>query len=326
MFDLAGPIGDPVGEPGGASSVHPWSMWRYRRNLPRGMSGSAWEKTTLGEGMTPLVELRPGVLAKMEQVSPTGSFKDRGAAVIISLAASAGERVAVADSSGNAGKAVAAYAARAGMRAEIFVPAGTPATKTAAAKAFGATVTEVDGDREAAARAAAGRVEAGGAWYASHVYQAAFVHGVKTIAFELFEQLRGRVPGSVVVPAGNGSLVQGLWLGFAEIARFHATGMPRLVACQSDRFASLAGRPPSGAATAAAGIAIARPPRLGQVRGALLASSGLVVTVTEDEILEAQGVLSRMGVTVEPTAATGWAALHRAGPLPEPVAVVLTGR
>ena len=321
MFDLAGPVGDPVAEPDEV-----WSMWRYRRSLPAAVSGSVWEKTTLGEGMTPLVELRPGVLAKLEQVSPTGSFKDRGAAVIISLAAAAGEQVAVADSSGNAGKAVAAYAARSGLRAEIFVPAGTPAAKTSSARASGATVIEVDGDREAAARAAVERVQAGGGWYASHVHQAAFVHGVKTIAFELFEQLQGRVPGCVIVPAGNGSLVQGLWLGFAELARFHPTGMPQIVACQSDRFATLAWRAPSGVATAAAGIAIARPPRLGPVRGALLASMGLVVAAAEEEMLAAQGELSRMGVSVEATSAAAWAALGQLERLPEPVVVVLTGR
>jgi threonine synthase len=321
MFDLAGPVGDPLAD------LDPvWSMWRYRRSLPEAQSGTTWEKTTLGEGMTPLVGLRPGLLAKLEQVSPTGSFKDRGAALIVSLAAGAGERVAVADSSGNAGKAVAAYAARAGMRAEIFVPAGTPAAKTSAAVASGATVIEVGGGREAAAGAAMRRVEAGGAWYASHVYQAAFVHGVKTLAFELFEQLGGRVPGSVVVPVGNGSLVQGLWLGFSEIARFHRTAMPELVACQSDRFALLAGCPPSGEPTAAAGIAIAKPPRLGQVRAALVASSGRVVAVGEDSVLEAQEALGGVGLPVEPTAAVAWAALERAGPLSEPVVVVLTGR
>lgn len=321
MFDLAAPGVDPLAGLGG-----PWSMWRYRSSLPIGASAKEGEEVTLGEGVTPLVEMRPGLLAKMEQYSPTGSFKDRGASVMISLAAGAGETTAVADSSGNAGKAVAAYAARAGMKAEIFVPAGTPAAKTVAARANGATVMEVDGDRTAAARAAAQRLESADAWYASHVYQASFVHGIKTLAFEIFEQLGGRTPGAVLVPAGNGSLVQGLWLGFAELARFHRSGMPRVIACQSDRFAVLAGHPPTGEPTSAAGIAIARPPRGGQVRAAMLASSGSAVTVTEDAILDAQDELQRLGVAVEPTAAVAWAALAPAGPLPQPVVVVLTGR
>ena len=301
-------------------------MWRYHRNLPPTLTDAAAGTTSLGEGMTPLVELEAGVLAKMEQVSPTGSFKDRGAAVMMSLAAAAGEKTAVADSSGNAGKAVAAYAARAGMSAEIYVPAGTPAAKTEAARASGANVVEVEGGREAAATAAAERVEAGGAWYASHVYQASFVHGVKTLAFELFEQLGGRAPGSVLVPAGNGSLVQGVWLGFSELSRFHDTAVPRIVACQSERFAVLAGRPPRGGATAAAGIAISSPPRLGQVRAALMASSGTVVCTPEEPVVRARDDLAGLGVAVEPTGAVAWACLRLAGDLPEPVVVVLTGR
>ena len=321
MFDLAAALGDPLADAGAS-----WSMWRYLNSLPAAGSETLWESTTLGEGMTPLVELRPGVLAKMEQVSPTGSFKDRGAAVMLSLAAAAGERTVVADSSGNAGKAVAAYAARVGIAAEIFVPARTPPAKTASARANGAKVVEVDGGREAAAGAAVKRLEAGGAWYASHVFQASFVHGVKTIAYELFEQLGGRAPGTVLVPAGNGTLVQGLWLGFSELIQFHGCARPRIVACQSERFPVLAGGVPTGEPTLASGIAISKPPRLGQVRAALVASSGTVVRVGEEAILEAQVSLSRLGVAVEPTGATAWAALPVAGQLPGPVVVVLSGR
>lgn len=301
-------------------------MWRYRRSLPDAGTELPWEKTTLGEGMTPLVELAPGVLAKMEQVSPTGSFKDRGAAVMVALAAGAGERTAVADSSGNAGKAVAVYAARAGLGAEIFVPAGTPEAKISVAKASGATVVEVEGDRQAVARAAISRVRGEGGWYASHVYQGSFVHGVKTMAFEIFEQLGGRSPGAVVVPAGNGTLVQGMWLGFSELSAFHGGPVPELVAVQPEQFAALAGRPPGGRPTVATGIAIAEPARLGQVRAALVGSSGRVVCISDEAILAAQEDLGHMGVVVEPTAAASWAGSRATGPLRQPVVVVLTGR
>lgn len=321
MFDLVGPRHDPVDGPGRC-----WSMWRYRRSLPEPASGLAWEKTTLGEGMTPLVEVVPGVLAKLEYVSPTGSFKDRGAAMMLALAAAAGRRTVVADSSGNAGKAVAVYAAKAGMSAEVFVPAGTPEVKTSVARASGALVIEVEGGREATARAAMRRVEEGGGWYASHVYQASFVHGVKTIAFEIFEQLAGRAPGTVVVPAGNGTLVQGTWLGFSELRAFHGGRLPQLVAVQSDRFAALAGASPSGDPTVASGIAIDKPARLEQVRAALMASGGRVVSVPEDAIVAAGATLARAGLLVEPTAAAAWAGFARSAALPEPVVVVLSGR
>lgn len=301
-------------------------MWRYRGSLPQTASGPAWEQTTLGEGMTPLVGVAPGVLAKLEYVSPTGSFKDRGAALMLALASAAGRRAVVADSSGNAGKAVALYAAKAGMSAEVFVPAGTPETKTSVARASGAVVVEVDGGREAAARAAMRRVGETGGWYASHVFQASFVHGVKTIAFEIFEQLGGRAPGAVVVPAGNGTLVQGMWLGFSELAAFHGGRVPQLVAVQSDRFAALAGVAPSGGPTVASGIAIPRPARIEQVRAALMASGGRVVSVADESIEAAGRTLARTGLVVEPTAASSWAGFEASEALPRPVVVVLSGR
>ena len=297
-------------------------MWRYRRAMPPCASA----EISLGEGMTPLVELQHGVLAKMEQVSPTGSFKDRGAALILALAKEAGEEVVVADSSGNAGKAVAAYAARAAMSAEIYVPEGTPETKTASARANGAAVITVPGDRQAAADAAMRRVGSGGCWYASHVYQAAFVHGVKTLAYEIYEQLGGASPESVVVPAGNGSLVQGAWLGFKELAAARGARVPRIVAAQSDRFAVLAGRAPTGEPTAASGIAISAPARAAQVRAALLASGGRVSVVEEGDIVAAREDLASRGIGVEATAAVGWGALQRLQPRDGPVVVVLTGR
>ena len=300
-------------------------MWRYRRSIP---PLTTWKKTTLGEGLTPLVEIQPGVMAKLEQVAPTGSFKDRGTAVLISLASDLGARAVVADSSGNAGKSVAAYAARAGLAAEIFVPTGTPQAKTAAAEASGARVVIVDGDRAAAADAARTRVDNTSSFYATHVHQPVFVHGVKTIAFEIWEQLAGASPATVIVPAGNGTLVQGMWLGFNELRAAGRVGkLPRIVAVQAERCAPLAGLPPSELPTAAAGIAISKPPRAGQVRAAVLASSGSVLTVAEDDLTDAQADLAERGISVEITSAAVWAAWRANGDsLERPAVVVLTGR
>jgi threonine synthase len=317
LLDLHGPGADPIGE------TSPWSLWRYRSALP---TGEAWKKVSLGEGMTPLVPIRAGLWCKLEYVSPTGSFKDRGAAVMLSLAADLGvQRVAV-DSSGNAGMAVAAYAARAGMAAEVFVPAGTAETKVAAVVASGARLVTVTGDRGAVA-AAARDAAAVGAWYASHVYRPVFVHGVKTLAFELWEQLGGRVPATVVVPAGNGTLVLGLWLGFRELmAHGRSRRLPALVAVQAARCAPLAGLPPAGS-TAASGIAVAKPPRGSEVRAAVLASGGKVLTVSEAALAAAQVALARMGMRVEPTGAAAWAAHGQGGTGNDqgPVVVILSG-
>jgi threonine synthase len=320
LFDLQGPVGDPLSEPG---ERPPWSLWRYRAVLPAG-DGSSWKKVTLGEGLTPLVPVRPGLWCKLDYVTATGSFKDRGAAVMIAVGAELGVGRVAVDSSGNAGRAVAAYAARAGMAAEVYVPSGTATAKVAAMVASGARVVVVQGDRAAAAAAAHEAVQARGAWYASHVYRPEFVHGVKTLAFELFEQLGGP-PATVVVPAGNGTLVQGLWLGFRALADHgHVDRMPAIVAVQAERCAPLAGLSPSGP-TAASGIAIAAPPRRGELRAVVLATGGQVVTVPEDALAPARAELAGMGMAVEPTAAAAWAAARELGQMAAPMVVVLTG-
>jgi threonine synthase len=319
LFDLQGPAGDPLA---GAGS---WSLWRYRSALPAGRS---WEKVSLGEGMTPLVPARPGLWCKLEYVTPTRSFKDRGAVVMVSAAADQGVRRVIADSSGNAGAAVAAYAGRAGMAAQVFVPEETPPPRVAAIEVFGARVVTVPGDRAAAAAAARAAVEQTGAWYASHVYRPTFAHGVKTLAFELWEQLGGP-PGRVVVPAGNGTLVLGLWLGFRELAAGGLVRqMPAIIGVQAEHCAPLAGLRPVGT-TAATGIAIGDPPRGSEARSAIVASRGAVLTVTEAQLEAALGELAGMGMAVEPTGAVAWAAARRAdlpaGAIGLPTVVVLSG-
>ncbi len=150
------------------------------------------------------------------------------------------------------------------------------------------------------------------------------MHGVKTLAYELWEQLGGP-PGRVVVPAGNGTLVLGLWLGFRELgARGYVPRLPAIVAVQAERCAPLAGRRPAGP-TAATGIAIAHPPRGGEARAAIVASGGAVVTVSEEELESACRDLAGMGIRVEPTAATAWAAALPPDRRDGATVIVLTG-
>lgn len=324
LLDLQGPAADPFGDRDAPAG----SIWRYRPALPTVGAGAAWTRVTLGEGQTPLLSAGPGWWVKCEFVNPTRSFKDRGAAVMISVAADLGVDRVVADSSGNAGTAVAAYAGRAGMSARVFVPEGTPAAKVAAIEAFGAEVV-TGGDRAGAATAARQAAAGPGrdrAWYASHVHRPAFVHGVKTLAFELWEQLGGRAPGSVVVPAGNGTLVMGVWLGFRQLG----VEPPPIVAVQAERCAPLVDTaPPVGAAgpTAATGIAIAHPPRAGDIRAVIRISGGRIVAVSEDAIAAAVGQLGRQGLRVEPTGAVAWAGRQAARQLAGdgPIVVVLSG-
>ena len=215
---------------------------------------------------------------------------------------------------------MAAYAGRAGIGAEIFVPEGTSPAKVAAIESFGAAVAIVGGDRAATAAAAGEAVARTGAWYASHVYRPAFVHGVKTLAFELWEQLGGRAPGVVVVPAGNGTLVLGLWLGFRElIAHGHMARPAAIVAVQAERCAPLAGLAPHRAHGRSGDRHRPTAPA-GQVRAAILASGGKVVTVDEEALEAAHQELARLGMSVEPTAAVAWAAAPKRparGPRPD---------
>lgn len=268
---------------------------------------------TLGEGGTPLLTSRDGRLhLKVETMNPTGSFKDRGAAVLLTALLAAGARDVVEDSSGNAGSAIAAYAARAGVAATIYVPDTASPGKLAQIAAYGARLIAVGAAREdvaAAARAAPGR-------YASHCWDPLFFHGTKTIAFELWEQLGHRAPDWVVSPVGHGTLLLGLWLGFRELRQAGAISrLPRLVAVQSRACAPLAG-PVLGLGegdgdTVAEGIRIRRPVRSEEIHRAVGETSGSFAVVSDPEIESARARLAREGLFVEPTAAVAPAAAWR---------------
>jgi threonine synthase len=316
-----------------------YTLWRYQAalSLPDGAT-----RVTLGEGWTPLVAAewdgRPSHLPvhlKAEHLNPTGSFKDRGAAVLVTALKAMGVQAVVEDSSGNAGAALAAYAARAGLRATVYVPAHASPLKQAQIAAYGAEVVPVDGPRAEAARAVR-RAAGEGAVYASHVYSPLYLQGMKTIAFELWEQLGARAPTSVLVPVGHGGLLLGLSLGFGELL---AAGLierpPRLFGVQAQACAPLARAWERGAAdvapveegeTVAEGVRIAAPPWGRAVLAAVRGSDGAVVALHDGETLAAQRKLAHQGIYVEPTSALAVAALDRlrdrVGDVP---VVVLTG-
>ncbi|MGI4977406.1 MAG: threonine synthase [Janthinobacterium lividum] len=289
-------------------------VWRWRAALPP----LASPPITLGEGATPLVAHRIGdapVWIKGEWANPTGSFKDRGTAVMLSLLRDAGIREILEDSSGNGGASVAAYAAAGGMRATILAPEGTSPAKTLQARAYGARVELVPGDRQATADAALAR--SGETFYASHAWHPFFLHGTKTLAYELVEQL-GRAPDHVVMPCGGGSIVLGCAIAFAEMRRAGLIGAtPRLWAAQPEACAPIAravlrtGDAPPTRPTIAEGTAIARPVRGPEVAAALIASRGGAVMLDEPEIAAATLALARAGLFVEPTCAQATAALSR---------------
>jgi threonine synthase len=313
------------------------SLWRYAAALS--LRGPPC--TSLGEGWTPLVRRDwqgVGVFFKLESQMPTGSFKDRGTAVMINHLLEVGVGAIHEDSSGNAGASIATYAAASGISCRIYVPAAAPRGKLVQIAASGADVRPIRGSRQAVTEAAL--AAAGESFYASHNWQPHFIEGTKTLAFELWEQLGFRIPDNILVPTGYGSNILGLERGFDELERSgEIAGRPRLFAVQAANCAAFAAAWASGrdrfvpfatAPTIADGIATPKPVRVAEVLRALRGSKGGVVAVGEEEIAPALVALGRLGLFVEPTAATAGAALTRLlrdgtiGP-DQTTVVVLTG-
>ncbi|HKZ54654.1 MAG TPA: pyridoxal-phosphate dependent enzyme [Anaerolineales bacterium] len=330
LYDLASPIRYA---PGATPRNPALGISHYQvMSLPR---GSEW--VSLGEGSTPLVgfelEGRKSYF-KCEHLNPTGSFKDRGSAVIVSALAASGVGAAVEDSSGNAGASFAAYAARAGIAARVFVPEYASGPKQAQIALYGADVVRVPGPRSAASQAVAKEVEAG-AIYASHVYLPFVLAGTATVAFEIVEQL-GAPPGSVIVPVGQGTLLLGLERGFqAMLAAGAIDRLPYLVGVQAAACAPLwagqSGKGPGSRGlqegeTIAEGIRILHPARGDAVLQAVEGTRGMVVAVEEDEIRAGRQALAKMGFNVEPTSAVVWPAFQTlCAELRDPIVAVLTG-
>jgi len=290
------------------------SIWRYAAAFP-------WmprSPISMGEGCTPLVERAlPGgtALLKCEWFMPTGSFKDRGASVMLSLLRDQGVLRVLEDSSGNGGAAISAYAAAGDMHATIFVPDSTSPAKTVQSRAAGAAITLIPGSRQDCADAALRKST--DIFYASHNWQPFFLEGTKTLAYELWEDLAFKAPDNVIVPCGAGSNVLGCWLGFSELLRAgQITKLPRIFAAQPAHCGPIAraalGLPAIQARpTIAEGTAIAQPIRLPECLTALRESQGGAVLLEEAEIASASLALARGGVYVEPTCAQAAAAFSR---------------
>jgi len=306
-------------------------IWRHAARLPVRDPDAA---VTLGEGDTPLVRLpRWGaahglkrVYAKLELANPTGSYKDRGMAVLVAIAVEAGARHLVEDSSGNAGAAAAAYAARAGLTCTVYAPAAAPAAKLHQIRAYGADLIEVPGPRQAVADAARIHGAEPGVYHVSHNDNPAFVHGNKSFAYELTEAwMDGQLgdtgsPLHVVIPTGGGALFCGTWQGFGEDRiSFAGRELPRMHAAQTVACAPLAiaweqalvdpatiDRQPS----ACGGIEIERPARGSEILTAIRESGGSAIASEEAAILTERDLLAQLeGIYCEPTSAAALAAL-----------------
>jgi len=313
------------------------SLWRYQKALIH--QGPV--AVSLGEGWTPLIRgswRGVNVHWKSEFVSISGSFKDRGVSVMINHLLANGVTKVAEDSSGNGGAAVATYAAAAGLPCRIYVPAQTSPSKVTQIAATGAEVIRIAGSRQAVADAA--MADKSGYFYASHNWDPAFLDGIKTAGYEIWEQLGFDVPDAIVAPTGGGSNLLGCFRAFSGLREAgEVDRLPRLYGAQSESCQPMALGFQAGAETyieaesrpsIAEGIAVSHPIRSREVMAAARESGGGIYAVSEEAIGIAHAKLARSGLYVEPTTAAAGALLDqlieqgtiRAG---ERVVVILTG-
>lgn len=277
------------------------SLWRYREVLPL---DDPEERVTLGEGFTPLLPAPglgarlglPRLLVKEEAGNPTGSFKARGLALAVSMARKLGARHVCLPSAGNAGSALAAYAARAGLCAHVFVPSDVAGVFLMETRAYGAEVVTVDGLITDAGRVCAERARAEGWFECATLKEPWRVEGKKTMGYELAEQLAWTLPDAILYPAGGGTGLIGMWKAFEELEAMGFVGpqRPRLYAVQAEGCAPIVKAFSEGldeapfwenARTHAHGLRV--PKALGDflMLRALRQSHGAGVAVSEEEIV-----------------------------------------
>ena len=293
------------------------SIWRYRNAFPKNIC----TKVSLGEGCTPLINMEFGgynALFKLEWFAPTGSFKDRGASVMMSLLKHQNINEVVEDSSGNGGAAIAAYGAAAGIKVNILAPETTSVAKIAQIKSYGAKIHLIRGTREDTESAALKMAET--CFYASHNWHPFFLQGTKTLGYELWEDLNFTAPDNVIIPAGAGSNVLGCDIAFQELKALKLIRkLPRLFAAQPQNCSPINTAFRAGvnshiedsfSSTIAEGTAIKRPIRLNSVLNALRQSSGGTIALEENTIAQATLDLAAKGLYAEPTCATAAAAFY----------------
>jgi threonine synthase len=309
-------------------------IWRYRHAF--GLPQDA-PVVSLGEGRTPLIwgeAFGKQVAFKCEDLNPTGSFKDRGSALMVSFLRSRHAQSVVEDSSGNAGASLAAYAARGGMPARLFVPDSASGPKRAQIQAYGADLVRIMGPRSNAAEAVRRAADQGGQVYASHAYLPFNLAGYATLAYELVDQLGGS-PGTVLAPVGQGGLILGIGRGFQAMqAAGRIDRLPRLVGVQARACAplwALFTHGPAGLGwaaegpTLAEGIRVHHPVRGDAVLRIVQETHGAFLAVDEEEIMPGRDQLAGQGFYIEPTAAVVWSAVGQLDDAPGPVVAVLTG-
>jgi len=292
-------------------------VWRYAKFFPY---VEASEIVTLGEGWTPLVKFSENLYFKLENLNPTGSFKDRGSTVLISAVhkqiKACGGYIAE-DSSGNAGASMAAYAARAGLKAKIYVPENVSGPKFHQIIFYGAEVVKVAGSRSRVAVEA--QKPEKGKFYVGHIFHPLFRDGIRSLAYEIAEQLGWKPPERVYLPVSAGTLLLGVINGFRHLKEAGVIkDLPKIVACQTrqvsplyHRLKGLPYQPPERIDSIADALVSTNPPLLELMVKSLREVNGDAVLVEEEEIHQAFKELAKMGFYVEPSSAVAYAAYQK---------------
>ena len=270
------------------------SMWRYADVLPEALP------VTLGEGFTPMLPSREfsHVFIKDEGLNPTGSFKARGMSAAVTMARHYGLKKLAAPSAGNAGGALAAYAAAAGIEAHIFMPKDVPLANRMECNYHGGHVTLIDGLISDCARIVSERKEKEGWFDVSTLKEPFRVEGKKTMGYEVVEQLGWKVPKGIIYPTGGGVGMIGMWKAFDEMEELGWIGAerPKMVSVQAAGCAPIvkaweAGKSSAemwaGATTFAAGLRVPKAYGDYLILDIIKKSEGTAVAATDDEILDA---------------------------------------
>ncbi len=294
-----------------------YSLWRYLKFFPYAREENI---VTLGEGWTPLVKFSENVYFKCEYLNPTGSFKDRGSTMLISALCEKIDKIRgyiSEDSSGNAGASVAAYAARAKLKARIYVPEDISGPKFNQIRFYGAEVFKVFGSRKRVAEEAQRREH--GKVYVGHILHPLFRDGIRSLAYEIAEQLHWKAPEYVYLPVSAGTLLLGVIAGFKHLAKSKVIRkIPKIVACQTRQvsplyhsFKDLSYRSPDKITSIADALVSINPPLLNLMVESLKKVKGDTIIVDENEISAAFIELSQNGFFVEPSSAVAYAAYKK---------------
>ncbi|MDR3366977.1 MAG: threonine synthase [Prevotellaceae bacterium] len=301
----------------------PSSLWRYREFLP---VEDEQNIVTLGEGFTPILPLLnlkqyaagKQVLLKDESNNPTGSFKARGLSVAVSKAKELGVATFVIPTAGNAGGALAAYAAKAGLKAHIFMPTLTPSAFKTETRLFGAEITEVDGNISDCGKLAGEKAAQAGWFDVSTLKEPYRLEGKKTMGYEIAEQLSWQLPDVMLYPTGGGTGIVGIWKAFDELEQVGWIGSnrPRMVAVQSNSCNGICtafhqNAPRSeykdSGFTIANGLRVPKPYADKEILKVLRASNGYAVSVGDSDILLAlKELASNEGLLTAPEGAALW--------------------